>query len=49
MIDYLFEFNLKNIMAWRGASGSDDLIWIGLSLLNIYSITKNSTFLEMDY
>jgi len=28
-------------MAWRGASGSDDLIWIGLALISIYDYSND--------
>jgi hypothetical protein len=40
---------MKNFMGWRGASGSDDIEWVGLGLINAYKFTKNKVFLDMDY
>lgn len=36
-------------MGWRGASGSDDIEWVGLGLINAYKFTNNKVFLDMDY
>jgi hypothetical protein len=46
---FLTEQNMKNFMGWRGASGSDDIEWVGLGLINAYKFTNNKVFLDMDY
>ena len=40
------DWNLKNIMAWRGVSGSDDIGWAALGLIAAYRFTKNPVFLD---
>ena len=35
-------------MVWRGASGSDDMLWVGLALLNLYKETNNLKFFDLD-
>lgn len=41
--------DLKNFMAWRGVSGSDDIEWAGLGLVAAYRFTKNPVFLDKEY
>lgn len=41
--------DLKNFMAWRGVSGSDDIEWAGLGLVAAYRFTKNPVFLDKAY
>ena len=46
---FLTVSDLKNFMAWRGVSGSDDIEWAGLGLVAAYRFTKNPVFLDKEY
>lgn len=47
--DFLTVEDLKNFMAWRGVSGSDDIEWVGIGLVAAYKFTNNKVFLDKDY
>ena len=47
--DFIAIADLKNFMAWRGVSGSDDIEWVGIGLVAAYKFTNNPVFLDKDY
>lgn len=47
--DFITIGDLKNFMAWRGISGSDDIEWVGIGLVAAYKFTNNPVFLDKDY
>ena len=47
--DFISVGDLKNFIAWRGVSGSDDIEWVGLGLVAAYKFTNDPIFLDKDY